>query len=356
MAYIVLDTKKLKHNFLFLNNLFSNNDKEWAVVSKLFCGNRGYLEYLISLGPNQICDSRISNLEIIKDIDPEMKTIYIKPPAHDVIEEVVRYADTSFNSELETIRLLSEEALKQDKIHKVIIMIELGDLREGIMGEDLIAFYGEVFELKGIEVTGIGANLNCLSGVLPSQDKLIQLSLYEQLIEANFHRQIPWVSGGTSITIPLIERGQVPKGVNHFRVGETLYFGNHLLDESPYEGMQQGVIKLYAQIIEMADKPKIPIGLLAESPSGHTVDIDEADYGETAYRAIIDIGLLDISPEYLIPEDPKVSVIGASSDMIILDLSDREDQYNVGDMVAFRMKYMGALGVFNSDYIEKRLI
>lgn len=356
MAYLVLDKEKLKHNFQFLDQLFSTNEKSWAVVSKLLCGNRSYLEYLISLGPNELCDSRISNLQTIKEINSQIKTVYIKPPAHDNIEDVVRYADTSFNTELDTIRLLSEEATRQNKVHKIIIMIELGDLREGIMGEGLVEFYGEVFHLKGIEVSGIGANLNCLSGVLPSQDKLIQLSLYEQLIEANFNQQIPWVSGGTSITIPLIERGQVPKGVNHFRIGETLFFGNHLLEDTPYEGMEQGVIKLFAQIIEIAEKPKIPIGYLAENPSGEMHEVDEADYGETSYRAIIDIGLLDISPEYLIPEDNEISVIGASSDMIVLDLGEKEQSYSVGDMVSFRLKYMGALGIFNSDYIEKRII
>jgi predicted amino acid racemase len=47
------------------------------------------------------------------------------------------------------------------------------------MGEELIEFYGKILSLP-IEIRGIGTNLNCLSGIMPTQDKLIQLSLYKQ--------------------------------------------------------------------------------------------------------------------------------------------------------------------------------
>jgi len=73
-------------------------------------------------------------------------------------------------------------------------MIEMGELREGVMGDAFIDFYESVFNLSNIEVVGIGTNLSCLYGVLPNQDKLIQLSLYEQLIEAKFNKNIPYVS------------------------------------------------------------------------------------------------------------------------------------------------------------------
>ena len=356
MAYLELYKDKLHHNFNSIKALLDEHGKELAVVSKLLCGNEVYIRELINMGAKEICDSRISNLKVVKKIDPSVETVYIKPPAKRAIKSVIEYADASFNTSYETIKLLSDEAIKQGKLHKIIIMIEMGDLREGVMGENLLDFYEGVFELKGIKVTGIGTNLNCMSGVLPSQDKLIQLSLYKQLIETKFNRKIPWVTGGSSITLPLLERNQIPKGVNHFRVGETLYFGNNLLTGKPFKNLKQDVIKLFAEIIEIAEKPKVPIGLLAENPSGEVFEVEEEDYGEKSYRAIIDIGLLDISTDFLIPEDEEIEVIGASSDMLILDLGDREKHYKVGDTISFRLKYMGALRIFNSDYIEKRLV
>ena len=136
MAFITLNVKKLKSNFEFLNNLFKKNDIQWSVVSKLLSGNKEYLTELLNLGMKQICDSRVSNLKTIKSINPKIETIYIKPPAKRAISNIVKYADISMNTEIDTIQLLSEEAIKQNKTHKIIIMIELGELREGVLGED----------------------------------------------------------------------------------------------------------------------------------------------------------------------------------------------------------------------------
>jgi len=356
MAYIKLYRSKLKNNFDHLDQLFKSNKIEWAVVTKLLCGNKLYLRELINLGIRELCDSRVSNLKAIKKLDPNIQTVYIKPPAKRSIKSIVSYADVSFNTEFDTIKMLSDEALKQGKIHRVVIMVEMGDLREGVMGEDLLNFYGEVFELAGILIIGIGANINCLSGVLPTQDKYIQLSLYKQLIESKFNRRIPWITAGTSITIPLLFRQQIPTAVNHFRIGETLFFGRNLLTEGTFEGMKADVFMLFTEIIEISEKPIVPIGYLAENPSGETVEVNEENYGVKAYRAIVDVGLLDIQTDFIEPEDTGIEIVGASSDMLILDLRDQYKEYQVGDVIPFRLKYMGALGLFNSNYIEKQVV
>ena len=356
MAYINLYTDRLKHNYNHLDKVFKKNNIDWAIVTKLLCGNENYLHEVLKLGIKEVCDSRLSNLKKIKKLAPEVQTVYIKPPPKRSIKTVVKYADVSFNSESSTIQMLSEEAVRQNKTHRVTIMIELGDLREGIMGENLIDFYSRVFDLPNIEIVAIGANLNCLHGVMPSEDKLIQLSLYKQLVEASFKKKIPWITGGTSVTFPLLSRKQVPKSINHFRIGETLYFGNNLITGKTVRGMKSGVIRLYSEILEITEKPKVPIGELADNPSGETYEIDESDYGKTSYRAIIDIGLLDVQPDYLIPDDPEINVVSASSDMLILDLGDTKRNYKVGGIISFNLKYMGALQLLNSDYIEKRVV
>ena len=355
MAYINLYRDRLQHNFNYLNNLFKENDIDWAVVTKLLCGHKEYLKEVLALGAKEVCDSRLNNLKVIKALAPEIQTVYIKPPPRKSIRRVVKYADVSFNSDSKTIKLLSEEAVKQNKIHKVTIMIELGDLREGIMGDDLMGFYEEVFQLPNIEITAIGANLNCLHGVMPSSDKLIQLSLYKQLIEIKFNKKIPWVTGGTSVVIPLLLRKQVPKAINHFRVGEALYFANSLFSGETFPGMKADVFRLFAEIIEITKKPTIPTGEMMENPAGDVFEIDENEYGKTAYRAILDVGLLDMAPEYLEPDDEGINVVNASSDMLIVDLRESKKFYKVGEYITFKMKYMGALRLINSDYIEKRI-
>ncbi|WP_143960428.1 alanine racemase [Litoribacter populi] len=355
MAFLNLYRDKLKTNFEFLKAKFKDSGVAWGVVSKLLCGNELYLNELIDLGVDEIHDSRISNLAKVKELNPEVQTVYIKPASKRNMVDMVKYADVSLNSELSTIKWISEEAVRQNKKHKIIIMVETGDLREGVMGDYLIDFYAQIFELPNLEVIGLGTNLNCLNGVMPSTDKLIQLCLYKQIIELKFNKKIPWVSAGTSVTIPLMLRHQLPQGVNHFRVGETLYFGVDLFEEKVIDGMHGDVFELFTEIIEMQEKPLLPTGVLAANPQGDILDIDESLYGKSSFRAILDIGLLDVDPKYLLAEDGEFEILGASSDMLILDLQENPRNYKVGDLIKFNLKYMGALAILNSNYIEKRV-
>jgi ornithine racemase len=355
MAILRLYRNKLKNNYQFLNTIFEKKQVDWSVVSKILCGNERYLKELIALGPEEICDSRISNLKTIKSLDPRIRTVYIKPPAKRSIPEIIEFADVSFNTEFATMELLSEEAKKQDKTHNIIIMLEMGDLREGVMGEELMDFYQSVFRLPNLQISGLGTNLNCLNGVMPSEDKLIQLSLYKQLIEAKFNRKITWVTGGTSVVFPLLLSHRLPRGINHFRMGETLFFGNNLFTKEGIEGMEQQVFSLHAEIIEIRKKPMVPSGILDENPSGKVAQILPDNYGKKAHRAIIDVGLLDIGLDHIQPLDQRLQIEGGSSDMIVLDISAAVEDYEVGGFIEFTVDYMGALALMNSHYIEKQV-
>ncbi|MBK8983237.1 MAG: alanine racemase [Ignavibacteria bacterium] len=353
MAIIRLNTDKLRHNYKHLENLFAKNNIDWGVVTKLLCGNKLYLNELMKLGIKQMHDTRISNIRTIKSLNPDIQTVYIKPPAKRIIPNLIRYADVSFNTDYSTIKYLSEEAYRQNKLHKIIIMIEMGDLRECVMGDKLVDFYDRVFLLPNIQIIGIGTNFNCLNGIMPTQDKLLQLCLYKKLIELKFKREIPWISGGTSVTLSLLTKKKIPKEVNHFRVGEALFFANDLFTGKPFKGMETDVFKLYSEIIELHHKPIVPSGEQIENVAGYIPEYKEEDHGKYTYRAIIDIGLLDINPSFLTPDDNSIKIIEASSDMLVLDLGENKSSYKTGDLISFNLRYMGALGLMNSNYIEK---
>lgn len=355
MAYIELDYQKLHHNFRFLDEFFSKNNIQWGVVSKLLCGDESYLNELIETGIKEFHDSRISNLKAIKKINPDVQTVYIKPPARRAVKSLVKYADVSFNTEYDTIKLISDEAVKLNKKHKIIIMVEMGDLREGVLGDNLVDFYSSIFKLPNIEVVGLGTNLNCLNGVMPSHDKLIQLSLYKQLIEASFKVKIPWLSGGSSVTIPLLLKKMLPIGINHFRVGETLYFGKNLVTNKTIKGMKSNVFTLYTEIVELMEKPIVPIGELGTNVAGERFEVNEADYGKSSCRALLDVGLLDVDPQHLTPIKSGIEITGASSDMLAVDLGKNRRNIKVGDLMAFNLDYMGVLKIMNSNYIDKRI-
>lgn len=356
MAYIELDRKKLKYNYNYLDQLFKGHNIQWGIVTKVLCGNELFLKEILDLDISQVCDSRTSNLKVIKKLRPEIETVYIKPPAIGNIKNVIKYADISFNTEYSTIKGLSAEATKQDKFHKIIIMIEMGDLREGVMRKEFINFYSRVFHLSHIEVVGLGTNLNCLNGILPNNDKLIQLSLYKQLIQAKFHKNIPLVSGGTSVTIPLLLKGLLTGGVNHFRVGETLLFGNDLYNNTKLEGMESNIFSMFAEIIELSEKPVVPDGEIGLNLAGNLVEINEEDYNKRTFRAILDLGLLDVEESNIQPVDKELEFVGSSSDMIVMDLGENSQKYKVGDLIEFEINYLGLLSLLNSNYIEKRVV
>lgn len=355
MAHLEMNVKSLKHNYEYLDKIFRESEIKWSIVTKVLCGNKTFLSELLKLGITEVCDSRISNLKNIKEINNTIETIYIKPPSKKDISNVVKYADISVNTEISTIIALAEAAKKQNKIHKIIIMIEMGELREGVLRDDFIDFYEKVFKLNNIQVVGIGTNFSCLYGVLPSPDKLIQLSLYEQLVEAKFNRQIPYVSGGSSVVFPLILNGILPQGINHFRLGETLYLGTNVYDDTKIEGMEHNIFTLHTEIIELIEKPKVPTGNFGTNLEGVSFEFDPNEAAETSYRAIIQLGLLDVDDSNIWCNDNNVEFVGASSDMIVMDLKDNPKNYKVGDELTFNIDYMGLLKLMNSRYIEKQV-
>ncbi|ALU27182.1 alanine racemase [Myroides odoratimimus] len=356
MAYITLNQSKLKHNYNKLDALFQEKGIHWAVVGKLLCGDETFLREVLALNPQQICDSRVSNLRMIKQIDPTVETIYIKPAPNGSIEEIIEYADISFNTELETIKLLSEEAKRQNTVHKIVIMVELGELREGVLREELIDFYSQVFELPNIDIIGLGTNLTCMYGVLPNNDKLIQLTLFRDLLELKFKKTIPYLSGGASVTLPLILNDTIPTAINHFRIGETLFMGTNAYDNVAYPDFEQNIFMLHAEIIELYEKPMMPEGEIGLKMTGEKVELAPEWENSVNYRAIIDLGLLDIEEDHITPINAKQQFVGSSSDMMVMDLGDNPENLKVGDTISFHMSYMGILRIMNSNYVDKRVI
>ena len=353
MSYITLNKAKLQHNYTFLSQLFKENKIEWAVVVKMLCGNRLFLETVLDITSNDVCDSRLSNLKMIKKISPETQTVYIKPPAKRLAKSIVAFADVSFNTEIETLKVLSIEAVQQKKIHKVILMMELGELREGIMGKNFLTFFATAKNLPGLNIIGIGANLNCFNGILPDKKKMEQLIQYKKKVEEEFQIQLPYISGGSSVTVPLIFQNEMPSDINHFRVGETLFFGTDVFNNTFIEGMYHDVFTLTCEIIELREKPMVPSGTAGLNLVGEKITYDKENLGKTSVRAIVDIGLLDIEFKSIQPVLEELEILGGSSDMLILDLGENIHNLKVGDTVNFKMNYLATLRAMNSNYVDK---
>ena len=365
MAELIIQKEKIKNNIKYLGDYFGKKGIHWSLITKVFSGDKEFLKNILTDDVIQkidsIGDSRLTSLKNLKEVNPKMRTIYIKPPAKIYAEEVVQYADISLNSSFSTIQALNKAAAEAGKTHEIIIMIELGELREGVNREDIMSFYKKVFDLSNIEVIGIGSNLGCMYGIAPTYDKLLQLSLYKELISARFNKKLELISGGTSITLPLLEKEIVPKDINHFRVGEAAFFGISPLDNNKFKGLSTDTFKFQANIIELEEKKIVPEGIISDANIGQTAEYDEGDVSEKSVKAILDFGLLDVDKEGIDAIDDNLSFVGITSDMLVVDIGNNKTKegkkkYSIGDRIQFKPNYMAVARLLNSKFIEKKFV
>lgn len=327
----------------------------WTVVTKVLCGHRGTLEALQAMGVRSMGDSRLENLECIRRMDPGCECWYLRVPDITSVPDVVRLADVSLNSEVGVIEALNEEARRQGRVHGVVVMIELGDLREGILPGSLIQFYDHVFRLPNIEVKGVGANLGCLAGAVPTVDQFMQLVLYRELLELKFEHPLRLISAGSTAVLPLVLDRQLPRAINHFRIGEAVFLGTDLLAGGTLPGLRGDAIILEAEIAEIKEKGLVSLAETASlAPFASEADGDTAP-GQRGYRALVSIGNLDTEISGLEPLNPNYSIAGASSDITVVNVGDDADGLEVGDTIRFRPNYAAFVRLMSGRYVEKVL-
>jgi predicted amino acid racemase len=356
MSTLLVNTKRIIENINRLSSFLSE--------IKIFGGNKAVLEKIIRdesiKKVHSVGDSRISNLKTIKEIKSDIVTMYIKPPAPVLAKKIVQYADISLNTSLTTIEALNREAEKAGRVHRVVIMIELGELREGILRDNVLSFYEKVFELKNIKVEGLGTNLGCMYGVEPTYDKMVQLSLYRMLLEEKFKRKLNLISAGSSITLPLVMRKKLPAGINHFRVGETAFFGVSITDNKKFRNLSTNAFDFSAEILELEEKEMIPDGNLTDAGIGITADDFPKEAGSDeiskSYRAIVDFGEIDVDPNHIVPKGDNIKFIGTTSDMTVYDIGEKRGKFSVGRQLHFKPNYMAVARLMNTKYVTKEFI
>lgn len=322
-----------------------------AGVTKVFCGNPKIAKAFVDGGVSYLADSRIENIIKLKKI--EVPKIMLRLPMKSEVDKVVEYTDVSLNSEIETIKLLSEAALKKRKVHNIILMIDFGDLREGYYKEDeLFESIENILQLEGIELIGLGTNLTCYGGVIPSKKIFNKLLEIKDYVEEKFSLRLELLSGGNSSTIHLL-KDDICLGINHLRLGESLITGIETAYGKQIKDTNMTGFILEAEIIEIKEKPSVPTEPIGRDAFGITPKF--VDRG-VRKKAICAVGKQDIDFDSIYPIDEDNIVLGGSSDHLILDISDSKTKYKVGDIIKFKMTYVSILRSMTSEFIEKLII
>ena len=345
---LIMDKSKVRHNTKILSEMAAKHGIKIAGVTKVLCALPALGEAMIEGGAYALADSRIENLARLKNIDAPK--ILLRIPMLSQVEEVVQYADISLNSEIEVIKALNEAAKIKNKVHQIVLMVDLGDLREGVWYQGALEYVEEIVKLRNIKLIGVGTNLTCYGGVIPSRENLGNLVEIAEEIEQKYGMKLDVISGGNSSSIYLIQKNQIPQRVNQVRLGEAIVLGTESAYGERIEGTYSDAFTFAAEIVELKEKPSVPIGEIGRDAFGGVPVFEDKGMIQ---RAIVAAGRQDVKHEGLIPKDRGITILGASSDHMILDVTNTEKDYKVGDVIEFDVNYGALLAAATSEYVNK---
>lgn len=342
-----IDIGKIAHNASSLKELYGAKGIDVVGVTKAVCGDPVIANALVQTGIGILADSRTANIMRMRDAAVQAQFLLLRTPFVSQAEAVVKCADISLNSELAVLRRLSKFAVKHNTTHKVILMVELGDLREGIMPSELEGTARQVAALDGIELAGIGTNLACFGGIRPDGQKMECLSSITSDLEELLGLRFEFVSGGNSANFSWFRSTSEVGRINNLRLGESIYLGVETLHRKPIPGLFTNAFTLIAEVIESKTKPSLPSGEVCQDALGNVPRFE--DVGQTS-RALLGIGVQDVRVSGLTPKDD-IEILGASSDHIIV--RPNHTSLKVGDEVAFELGYGALVAAMTSPYVAK---
>ncbi|WP_298862590.1 alanine/ornithine racemase family PLP-dependent enzyme [uncultured Gimesia sp.] len=339
-----INLDKIHHNASVLVKRLAERNITVTGVTKATLGSPEVANAMLRAGINGLGDSRIENIETMRVARVPASMTLIRSPMLSQANRVVRHADVSFNTELDVISKLSSEAKKERRTHGVVLMVELGDLREGIMPDDLENSVREILRFPNITLRGIGTNLACRSGAAPDARNMSELSALANSIEATFGLTLDIVSGGNSANLEWALNSIDVGRINDLRLGESILLGREPLHRQQIDGLYTDAITLTAEVIESKIKPSLPTGEIGQTAFGDTPPV--TDRGQIS-QTILALGRQDTDPSGL-EAPPGITILAASSDHLIV-----EPGHAVGSEITLQLNYSALVRAMTSPFVSK---
>lgn len=351
MPRLYINLRLIEENARRILEKCSDFGVEVVGVTKVSLGDPKIAQAMKKAGIRIIGESRTQNILRMIENNVDGPFMMIRIPQKDELPKIVKLCEYVLVSEIKTIEWMEEIAHDMNKFISVIYMIDVGDLREGVWYKDAVEEIVKAVRVsKRIQVIGVGTNLGCYGGVLPSAKNLGILVEIKNLVEKKASCTLSVVSGGNTAALKLLEEGKLPLGVNQYRIGEAIFLGTDVTNNRQIDWLAQDAIILEAQVIEVKTKPSFPEGEIGQDAFGRKpIFIDKG----MRKRAILALGEQDIVPTGLKPLDSEVQVIHASSDHTIVDITDLEREINVGDTMKFKLSYGALLRAMTCPHVEK---
>ena len=346
---IIINTSSILDNARAIKKLAESRGVTVTPVVKALAGEPQLIHALAELGFPRLGDATLAHFRNYQDVSAEKWLL--RDPMLSEVAELVRLTDGALVSEAAVLRRLEEECARAERTYQVVLMAELGDLREGCETAELLELAALTEDLPHLRLTGIGANLSCYGNILPDENNMADLAAKAAAVEEKIGRPLERVSGGNSTSYPLLREGKLPACVNDLRCGESILLGNLPCYDVPIEGLWQNTFLVQAEIVELKEKPSLPWGKNGEVDSfgGRTAFADRG----RRLRALAALGKQEIYINGLVPTDEKVELLGGCSDLLICDLTDSERHYQVGDVLTFACDYAALATGMSSTYLSK---
>ncbi len=342
-----IDLERIEHNARTLVDRLAPRGIRVTGITKATLGSPGVGAAMIRGGAQGLGDSRLQNLSRLARADESTSRTLIRSPMLGEAGQVVQLATTSLNTESTVLAALAAAAAEARTVHEVVLMVELGDLREGIAADDVVEAAGAVIGQPSLRLVGLGTNLACQNGVVPDDRNMGQLSRLVEQVEASYGIGLTCVSGGNSANLAWALTTSDVGRVDELRLGESLLLGTEPLHRTPIDGLHTDAFALVAEAIEVADKPAQPWGDRAQMAFGEApVRLGTG----TVRQAILALGRQDVDLDGLIAPDG-IEVLGMSSDHLVVDLGDHD--LSVGEELRFGLGYGALVRAMTSPFVAK---
>jgi len=350
---IEVDCERIRRNARSIVRFCTAHNIEVVGVTKGTCGHPEVARAMLAGGVRMLADSRLTNVRRLRNAGIDVPLMLLRLPCLSEAAEVVQRTQVSLNSQVETVRALSRAAQARGITHQVMLMIETGDRREGVMPEEVVSAARGMFELPGIELVGVASNVSCIGGVLPTQENTQLLVDVAKDIEQSLDIDLQVISGGHTASLALLDRGEMPPRVNQLRIGEGILMGVDSSGNWPLPSPYQDIFNIVAEVVEVETKPSLPEGPITIDAFGRTPHWEDLGLRR---RAILAIGEQDLYIGGLTPKRPGVTMVGASSDHLVVDVTEADPPVNLGDELEFDPIYAAvatAMASYGVDQVVK---
>ncbi|MCZ4354877.1 alanine/ornithine racemase family PLP-dependent enzyme [Roseovarius aestuarii] len=347
---IEVDLSKIRRNTQTLVKRLGPRGIGVTGVTKAVCGHPAIAQAMLDGGAVGLADARISNVQRLRAAGMTGPITLIRSPMLSQADQVIQSCEESYNTEVLVISALAAAAIRNRSVHGIVLMVEMGDLRDGILPENLKGIAQQVMQMSGVTLKGIGANFACLSGLAPTRSQMSTFCDLANEIEGVCGPILKVVSGGNSANLPWALGERATGRVNDLRLGEAILLGVEPVSGEQICGMHTDAFTLVAEVIETdAKPPPSPIALIDPT----TARLRIVSTNAASARMILAMGQQDTDiPGLSMPSGS--TLIGATSDHLVIGTP--RTLPKVGSEVRFQINYKALMHAMAAPDIKVELM